>query len=96
MAKVNVSLRENVLRQIDEIRMENRISRSGFLEIASLLYLQKIEEGRKEQEKQEVMKRAYQIKDEEYIKGYKHIPEEIDMAKVSSAITAILMKKEEW
>ena len=96
MAKVNVSLKENVLRQIDYVMIENRISRSDFMEIASLLYLQKIEEGRKEQEKQETIKRACQIKDEEYTKGYRYIPEEIDMAKISSAITTTLMKKEEW
>ncbi len=64
MSKVNISLTAEVLEQIDKTRGKRRMTRSEFVRRASKLYLEILEEERREEEKRAGIEEAVQIQDE--------------------------------
>lgn len=63
MAKVNISLPQEILEQIDLARNEDKMSRSEFFCQASLVYLQFLETKKREEEKRQGIEKAIQIQD---------------------------------
>jgi metal-responsive CopG/Arc/MetJ family transcriptional regulator len=63
MPKVNISLSEEILEQIDKTR-EKRLTRSEFFRQASELYLRVLEEERREEEKRAGIEEAIRIQNE--------------------------------
>jgi Ribbon-helix-helix protein, copG family. len=64
MPKVNISLADEVLEQIDKTREKRKMTRSEFVRRASKLYLEILEEERREKEKRAGIEEAIQIQDE--------------------------------
>jgi len=63
MPKVNVSLPQEILGQIDQIRNEGKMSRSEFFRQACLIFLQFLEKEKREEEKRRGIEKAIQIQD---------------------------------
>jgi len=63
MPKINVSLHQEILWQIDQARNEGKMSRSEFFRQASLVYLQFLEKKKREEEKRQGIEKAIQIQD---------------------------------
>lgn len=63
MPKVNVSLSQEILEQVDQTRSEGKMSRSEFFRQASLTYLQQLERKKREEEKRQGIEKAIQIQD---------------------------------
>ena len=63
MSKINVSLPQEILRQIDQARIEGKLSRSEFFRQASQSYLQSLERKKREEEKRQGIEKAIQLQD---------------------------------
>ena len=63
MLKINVSLPQEMLWQIDHARNEDKMSRSKPPHHASQSYLQFLERGKREEEKRQGIEKAIQIQD---------------------------------
>ena len=72
---------EILLKEITQRTKMDFKNRSAFIRIACQYFIQHLDRIQK---------------DELYAEGYRRIPEEIEMARVSSAIAAGLMQKEVW
>lgn len=64
MPKVNVSLPEDVLKEVDKVSREKHIPRSDLIHQASLVYLKALELEKKEQEKKEGIGKAIQLQNQ--------------------------------
>ncbi len=63
MSKVNISLTDEILEQIDKTREKRQLTRSEFFRRASELYLMVLEEERREEEKKAGIEEAIRIQD---------------------------------
>ncbi len=64
MAKINISISEDILEEIEKKRRERHLTRSGFLRKASEAYLHILEEEKEKEEKKRGVERAIKIQDE--------------------------------
>lgn len=64
MAKINISISENILEEIEKKRKEKHLTRSGFLRRAFESYLRTLEEEKEEEEKKRGIEKAIKIQDE--------------------------------
>ncbi|MEW6456033.1 MAG: ribbon-helix-helix protein, CopG family [Acidobacteriota bacterium] len=63
MAKINISLPDEILKEIDRERERINITRSKFLRRAFEVYLKVLEEERKEEEKKKGISRAIELQE---------------------------------
>jgi metal-responsive CopG/Arc/MetJ family transcriptional regulator len=63
MSKVNVSLPQEILEQVDRTRSEGKMSRSEFFRQACLTHLQFLERQKREEEKRRGIEKAIEIQD---------------------------------
>lgn len=64
MPKVNISLSEEVLKEVDKASREKHICRSDLIRQASLVYLKILELEEREQEKKESIEKAIQLQNQ--------------------------------
>jgi len=64
MSKVNISISDEILDEIDKIRKEKGITRSEFLRKAFKTYLEVLTEEKKEENKRKGIEKAIQLQDE--------------------------------
>ncbi|MDI6791565.1 MAG: ribbon-helix-helix domain-containing protein [bacterium] len=81
MKTIQVPIDTPLLEQITGWAQERFKNRSDFIRTACRYFIRHLEEVKK---------------DECYARGYKQIPEEIDMAKVSAEISTHIIEKEDW
>lgn len=63
MAKVNISIPDEILEELDNKRKEGKINRSEFLKRAAKTYLQVLEDEKAEEEKRTGIEKAIEIQD---------------------------------
>ncbi len=81
MRIIQVPVDEDLLKQVDKKSHEGFKNRSEFIRQACRYFIRFL----KEKDAEEV-----------YARGYKKIPEKVNMAKVSAKLSGSLMQKEEW
>ncbi|MDI6752347.1 MAG: hypothetical protein QME07_05805 [bacterium] len=81
MKTIQVPMDERLLKEVTQRTKIGFKNRSVFIRVACQHFIQHLDNIKKE---------------ELYAEGYSRIPEDIDMAKVSSTIAAGLMQKEDW
>lgn len=64
MTKINISISEEILGEIDKKRKDKHLTRSGFLRKAFESYLNILEGEKREEEKKRGIERAIKIQDE--------------------------------
>lgn len=64
MSKVNISVSDDILEEVDKIRKEKGMTRSEFLRRAFKTYLEVIAEEKKEERKRKGIEKAIQLQDE--------------------------------
>lgn len=64
MAKINISITEDLFEEIEKKRREKHLTRSGFLRKAFESYLRILEEEKQEEEKKRAIERAIKLQDE--------------------------------
>jgi metal-responsive CopG/Arc/MetJ family transcriptional regulator len=64
MAKVNISISQEILEEIDKLRQEENTTRSELLRRAFETYVEILEEKRKEIKKRKGIERAIELQDE--------------------------------
>ncbi len=64
MAKINISISEDILEEIERKRREKHLTRSGFLRKAFESYLHALEEEKQEEEKRRGIEKAIKLQDE--------------------------------
>jgi metal-responsive CopG/Arc/MetJ family transcriptional regulator len=64
MAKVNISLPDEILEEVDNKRKEKKINRSEFLRRAATTYLHVLEDEKAEEEKKKGIEKAIELQDE--------------------------------
>jgi metal-responsive CopG/Arc/MetJ family transcriptional regulator len=63
VAKVNISLPDEILEKVDEVRKEKQITRSEFIRQASSAYLKLLEEMKEEEKKRKGIEKAILLQD---------------------------------
>ena len=64
MTKINISIPQEVLNEIDKVSKEENLSRSELLRMAFKIYLEVLKEERREKKKQKRIEKAIQVQDE--------------------------------
>lgn len=64
MSKINISISDEILDEIDKIRKEKGVTRSEFLRRAFKTYLEVLAEEKKEEQKRKGIEKAIQLQDE--------------------------------
>lgn len=64
MSKVNISISNEILEEIDKIKKEKGITRSEFLRKAFKTYLEVLTEEKKKEKKRKGIEKAIQLQDE--------------------------------
>lgn len=64
MAKINISVSDEILEEIERKRKERHLTRSGFLKKAFESYLNLLEEEKREEEKKRGIETAVRLQDE--------------------------------
>ena len=64
VTKINISIPQEVLDEIDRVSKEENLSRSELLRLAFKIYLDVLKEGRREKKKQKRIEKAIQVQDE--------------------------------
>lgn len=64
MAKINISIPQEILDEIDRVSREEKKTRSELLRMAFRIYLDALNEDRREKEKQKSIEKAMQTQDE--------------------------------
>ena len=64
MSKINISISDEILDEIDNIRKQKGITRSEFLRKAFKTYLEVLAEEKREEDKRKGIEKAIQLQDE--------------------------------
>jgi metal-responsive CopG/Arc/MetJ family transcriptional regulator len=64
MAKINISISNDILEKIDELSKEENMTRSEFLRTAFKTYTEVLERKKVEKKKQKSIEKAIQVQDE--------------------------------
>ena len=81
MKAIQVPMEEELLKEVSEKARSGFKNRSAFIREACRQFIKKLEEKEKE---------------EAYVRGYRKMPEKVDMAGVSAKLVTKVMEKENW